>query len=184
MTSPATGGLAKTHTMVSPLRASVTAPPLRSSRTPVRVEDRNTESLPRPNDHYTHGVTDFAEIAERHGASLLVQYGSTIDGTPHADSDVDIGVLYDRPPPPLLEQGSLAGDLQECFPDRQVDLAPLDRADPLFLARVMAGSRLLAGSPRRFAELKIYAFKRYQDHRRYLPLERRYVDRVLASVGR
>jgi hypothetical protein len=65
-----------------------------------------------------------------------------------------------------------------------VDLATLDRADPLFLKRVLESCRLLAGSPRRLAELKIYAFKRYQDHRRYLPLERAYVDRVLATLGR
>jgi len=65
-----------------------------------------------------------------------------------------------------------------------VDLATLDRADPLFLKKVLESCRLLAGSPRRLAELKIYAFKRYRDHRRYLPLERQYVDRVLAAMGR
>jgi len=35
-------------------------------------------------------------------------------------------------------------------------------------------------SPRRLAELKIYAFKRYQDHRRFLDMEREHVRRVLA----
>lgn len=126
----------------------------------------------------------FAEIADRHGASLLVQYGSTVGGPTHAASDVDVGVLYDGAPPPLLDQGALIDDLQEHFPGRRVDLAMLDRADPLFLKKVLERCRLLAGSPRRLAELKIYAFKRYQDHRRYLPLERQYVDRVLAAMGR
>lgn len=125
-----------------------------------------------------------AEIAERHGASLLLQYGSTVGGPTHAASDVDVGVLYDRAPPSLLDQGALIDDLQERFPGRRVDLAILDRADPLFLKKVLENCQLLAGSPRRLAELKIYAFKRYQDHRRYLPLEREYVDRVLAALGR
>lgn len=129
-------------------------------------------------------MLSFAEIAERHGASLLLQYGSTVGGSTHAASDVDIGVLYDRSPPSLLDQGALIDDLQEHFPGRRVDLAMLDRADPLFLKQVLESCRLLAGSPRRLAELKIYAFKRYQDHRRYLPLERQYVDRVLADLGR
>lgn len=129
-------------------------------------------------------MASFSEIAERHGASLLLQYGSTVGGPTHAASDVDVGVLYDREPPPLLDQGALIDDLQERFPGRRVDLAILDRADPLFLKKVLEGCRLLAGSPRRLAELEIYAFKRYQDHRRYLSLEREYVDRVLAALGR
>lgn len=113
-----------------------------------------------------------------------MQYGSTISGPTHAASDVDLGVLYDRPPPSLFDQGALIEDLQEQFPGRELDLATLDHADPLFLKKVLENCRLLAGSPRRLAELKIYAFKRHQDHRRYLPLERAYVDRVLAALGR
>lgn len=129
-------------------------------------------------------MLSFAEIAERHGAALLLQYGSTVAGPTHAASDVDVGVLYDRRPPSLLDQGALIDDLQQHFPGRRIDLATLDRADPLFLKKVLEDCRLLAGSPRRLAELKIYAFKRYQDHRRYLPLERAYVDRVLAEMAR
>ena len=129
-------------------------------------------------------MSSFAEIASRHGASLLVQYGSTVSGPTHDASDVDLGVLFDRPPPSLFDLGGLIEDLQRSFPGREVDLAILDRADPLFLKKVLERCRLLAGSPRRLAELKIYAFKRYQDHRPYLALERAYVDRVLAERGR
>ena len=123
----------------------------------------------------------FDEIAERHKAALLVQYGSTVSGPTHAASDVDNGVLYDRPPPSLFDQGALIEDLQEQFPGRELDLATLDRADPLFLKKILENCRLLAGSPRRLAELKIYAFKRYQDHRRFLALEREHVRRVLRT---
>jgi predicted nucleotidyltransferase len=129
-------------------------------------------------------MSSLAEIASRHGAALLVQYGSTVSGPTHEASDVDLGVLYDRPPPSLFDQGGLIADLQEHFPGRTVDLAVLDRADPLFLKKVLERCRLLAGSPRRLAELKICAFKRHQDHRPYLALERAYVDRVLAERGR
>jgi hypothetical protein len=67
------------------------------------------------------------------------------------------------------------------FPEHEVDLAVLDRADPLFLKKVLERCELLAGSPPRLAELKTYAFKRYQDHRRYLKMERDYVRRFLDS---
>lgn len=63
-------------------------------------------------------------------------------------------------------------DLQRCFPDRELDLAIVNRADPLFLKHVVDGGRLLYGSTRALAELKILAFKRYQDHRPYLVMER------------
>jgi hypothetical protein len=33
-------------------------------------------------------------------------------------------------------------------------------------------------------ELKIYAFKRYQDHRRFLAMERDYVARKLQALAR
>lgn len=120
-----------------------------------------------------------ADLARRHDLALILQFGSTVKGTVHDASDLDIAVLFGRRPPGLDEHGAIAQDLRAVFPGREVDLAVLDRADPLFLKQVLENCRLLAGSPRRFAELKIYAFKRYQDHRRFLALERDHVRRVL-----
>jgi hypothetical protein len=55
----------------------------------------------------------------------------------------------------------------------------------LFLKKVLENARLLAGSPRDLALLRLYAFRRYQDHRRFLRLEERHLDRFLAArVGR
>jgi len=68
-------------------------------------------------------------------------------------------------------------------PDHEVDVAIINHADPLFLKKITERCRLLYGSPRRLAELKIYAFKRYQDHRRYLALEREYVHRTLGRLA-
>jgi predicted nucleotidyltransferase len=124
----------------------------------------------------------FEDIARRHGIALILQFGSTVGGSSHDRSDVDIAVLFDRRPPALPEQARIGHELQQLFPDLEVDLAVLDRADPLFLKQVLERCRLLAGPPRRLAELKIYAFKRYQDHRRYLPLEREHVRRALIAM--
>lgn len=123
-------------------------------------------------------------IARRHGVALLLQHGSTVSGPTHAGSDLDIAALFDRTPG-LRERAALDADLAAAFPGQRVDLAVLDHADPLFLDRVMRKARLLAGSERRFAELRLYAFHRYQDFRRFLPLEGRHVDRfVAARAGR
>lgn len=119
----------------------------------------------------------------RYGLQLVVQFGSTVRGTVHPQSDVDLAVLVDRMPESLEAQGRLYAELQELFAGREVDVAILNRADPLFLKQILDHSRLLYGSPRTLAELRIYGFRRYQDHRRYLALEREYVDRSIRRLA-
>ena len=92
-------------------------------------------------------------------------------------------MLFDRPVVSFRELADLRHELQGLDPTREVDLAIINHADPLFLKTITDRCRLLHGSPRRLAELKIYAFKRYQDHRRYLALERAYVDRTLERLA-
>ena len=127
--------------------------------------------------------TRLPEIARQHGIVLLLLYGSAVSGPTHARSDVDVAVLLDRSTVPFRSWAELAADLQDLWPGREVDLAFLNRADPLFLRKIMERCRLLYGAPRRLAELKMYAFKRYQDHRRYLALERAYVARTLRALA-
>ncbi|MGH7335682.1 MAG: type VII toxin-antitoxin system MntA family adenylyltransferase antitoxin [Candidatus Rokuibacteriota bacterium] len=122
-------------------------------------------------------------IARTYGVVLLLQFGSTVSGREHPRSDVDLAVLFHGPCPSLLTLGELAGDFRPLYPGREVDLALIDRADPLFLKRITENCRLVYGSPRRLHELRMYAFRRYQDHRRYLALERFYVDRVLRTLA-
>lgn len=119
------------------------------------------------------------QVAVAHGVRLLVRFGSTVRGRTHAASDVDLGVVLERPDPDFGEYGTLVEDLQRSFPDRPVDVAILNHADPLFLKQVMDSATLVHGPVRLFQELKILAFKRYQDHRRFLALEREVVARRL-----
>ena len=127
---------------------------------------------------------DARTIAGKYGLLLILQYGSSVTGHLHAQSDVDLGVLFERAPDSLGVFGDLAADLQALVPDRDVDVALLNHADPLFLKQVTDQCELVHGSPRRLAEFKMYAFKRYQDHRRYLDMERVYVDRAIDALAR
>jgi predicted nucleotidyltransferase len=122
-------------------------------------------------------------VARRHGIVLLLEFGSVVSGNLHADSDRDLGVLLERADLSLEEFGSLAHDLQTLYPDREVDVAIVNRADPLFLKKIFESARLIYGPLRRFHELQIYAFKRYQDHRRFLDLERAYVRSALDRLA-
>jgi len=124
-----------------------------------------------------------AAVAKKHGILLLVQFGSSVTGKLHAHSDMDLAALLKEVPESLAAYGELAADVQGLFPGREVDLALLNRADPLFLKKITEACRLLYGSTQQLQQMKIYAFKRYQDHRKYLEMERRYVEDSLQALA-
>ena len=119
-------------------------------------------------------------LAKRYGITLILQFGSSVTGNTHARSDIDLAIQTPGVSLSFRDHAELVHDLQALFPDREVDVAFVDRADPLFLKKITEACRLLYGDPRALQRLEIYAFKRYQDHRRYLDLERRFVAR---SIG-
>ena len=123
------------------------------------------------------------EIAARHGIVLLLRFGSSVSGPTRPDSDVDLAALLEHPPS-LRQLSELVGDLQALVTGRDVDVALINHADPLFLKQILNRCALLHGSPRRLHELRLYGFKRYQDHRRYLAMERDYVTRKLRAMAR
>jgi predicted nucleotidyltransferase len=98
---------------------------------------------------------EIAPIAKRHGIILLLRFGSSVTGMLHERSDVDLAVLLERVPCTLEAHSELLQDLQQLFPEREVDLALLNRADPLFLRKITEACRRLYASPRALQELKI-----------------------------
>jgi predicted nucleotidyltransferase len=122
-------------------------------------------------------------VAREFGIELIVEFGSMVTGQVHPRSDLDLAILLGRSPLSFADLAHLRHELHLLHPHQEVDVAIINHADPLFLKKITERCRLLYGSPRRLAELKIYAFKRYQDHRRYLRLEREYVRRTLARLS-
>lgn len=130
----------------------------------------------------TEAMPGLREIAQRFRIRLILQFGSTVTGTTHARSDLDLAVKLDTPDVLLQTILEIQAVLQALFPGREVDLAILNRADPLFLEKIVQSCRLLFGTPQDLACLRLYAFKAYQDFRPYLELERQYVARRLAAL--
>jgi predicted nucleotidyltransferase len=129
-------------------------------------------------DHQALGA-----LARRHGIALVIRFGSTVTGHTHPGSDVDLGVLFERFPTSLDEELQVIADLQALDPTRPVDVAVLNRADPLLLKQVTDHARLEYGTEARFDAFRRYAFKRYQDHRPYFDLERQYVEQMTSRRG-
>lgn len=128
-------------------------------------------------------IAILGEIAGRHRVRLLLQHGSTVSGRVHANSDLDIAALFEDGHESLARVAALSAELQALFPGREVDIAAINHADPLFLKKILERCQLLYGSPRVLAELRMYAFRRYQDHRRFLALEQSYVRRSLQRLA-
>ena len=123
-----------------------------------------------------------ADLAKRFEFQLLVQFGSSVGGVHHAHSDLDLAVQFTDAEVPIQTLIELREALQDLFPAQDIDLAIINHADPLFLKKITERYLLLYGTPRDLALLRLYAFRRYQDHRRFLELERRYVTRSLAAL--
>jgi predicted nucleotidyltransferase len=122
------------------------------------------------------------DIAQKHGIVLALKFGSSVTGREHPKSDVDLAILLDQPNVTLGEHAELLQSLQPLFPDRELDLALINHADPLFLRKITDNCELLYGPLEKLQALKIYAFKRYQDHARFFEMERRFAERFLASA--
>lgn len=110
---------------------------------------------------------------------MALVFGSTTSGSVHERSDFDLALVLDDPRPNLGTLAELQHELQESIPDQEVDLAIINHADPLFLHEITAACELAYGSPRALENLRLQAFRRFHDHRRFLEMERSYVRRFL-----
>lgn len=138
----------------------------------------------RMNEEFvTAAVPELGDLAQRFRIRMILQFGSTVTGTTHGRSDLDLAVQLDTPDVSLQTVLEMQEALQTRFPGREVDLAILNRADPLFLKKIVESCRLLFGAPQDLAHLRLYAFKAYQDFRPYLELERQSVARRLAALA-
>lgn len=144
--------------------------------------DDNPQSRRMSEEPITESGLGLRELAQRFGIRIILQFGSTVTGTAHDRSDVDLAVQLETPAVSLKTILEMQEALQSRFPGREVDLAILNRADPLFRKKIMEGCRMLFGTSQDFARLRLYSFKTYQDFLPYLELERQSVARRLSAL--
>lgn len=119
------------------------------------------------------------KIAERFKFGLIILFGSAVSEKLHVKSDIDIAVYSDKGKLSLNEYSELIEALSKIFPSKEIDLSFINHADPLFLKKILEKCQLLYGPYDRYQRLKIYAFKRYQDHRRYFKMEEEFAERFI-----
>ena len=102
------------------------------------------------------------EICRARGVRLLGLFGST--ARPHdaaSANDVDIAVSWDGPPDEL----GLIDDLVVLTGFDAVDLAVIDRADPLLRANALVGKPLFESEPGLYAVTQMAALAEERDTR-------------------
>lgn len=95
----------------------------------------------------TEAVSGLRELAQRFRVCLILQFGSTVAGTTHDRSDLDLAVQFETPHASFQTILEMQEALQARFPGCKVDLAILNRADPLFLKKIVESCRILFGMP-------------------------------------
>lgn len=133
-----------------------------------------TDSLDFAQDETVVEVTglqaqQLEDLRKTFDIKLVIAFGSKVKGTSHPASDLDIGLLFNRRGLTL----ECLSRVSEIFPSEEVDVAFLNRADPLLLGQITAQSQLLSGDGSDFHAFRCYAFQRYADFLPYLAMEAR-----------
>lgn len=129
-----------------------------------------------------HQKVEIDRIAKDYGLKLVLLFGSEVSGKLHQGSDLDVAVLFQNQETANDRVFELIAEMQVVFPEREVDIGLINSADPLFLKKILEDCELLSGEPRSLSELKMYAFRRYIDHKRFLKMEEQYIKQLLERL--
>lgn len=144
--------------MAARYRASLVPPSTLVTMSSSRAQD-GSQALRRLRAAQADG--SLTALADEHGLSLLVLFGSAVDPAVTAPGDVDLAAAWQRGAQPDLV--GLTSDLMGLIGD-PVDVLDLDRGGPVVRQRALAGGEVLlqreAGA---FATRQMRAIRDYAD---------------------
>ena len=115
-------------------------------------------------------------IVQKFGVRLIVLFGSVVRGTINAESDIDLGVLTNRPLT-INRRLKLWGALSPLF-NIEVDLVILNHANPVLAFEVASmGELLFEDKPNTWDNWKSFSFRQYWDTEKFRNDLRRYITR-------
>lgn len=89
-------------------------------------------------------------------------FGSAQSGQINEGSDLDIGILF-ASKPSLDEQLNLLADLQQALQFEEIDLVPLNEANPILRFEAISGRPLFCRDAGRRAEFASLTAREYED---------------------
>ncbi|MBM2817824.1 MAG: Nucleotidyltransferase domain protein [Parcubacteria group bacterium] len=123
------------------------------------------------------------DLAEKHGLSLVMLFGSQVTGKTHKESDFDIAFTADKYISPRETAEILFDFTRDLKIGGDIELVNLKHASPLLLKQVAMNSILLyEKEPHLYNLFKIYALKRYMEERRFLKLRELSLNKFLQKI--
>jgi predicted nucleotidyltransferase len=107
------------------------------------------------------------DLVKKYKIRLMVQFGSTVNGFIHQESDIDIAYL-NREILDLTEEGQLVLDLADVFkfPLDKIDLVRIKFASPLLLKEIFTQGKLLYQENNTlFDQFRIYSGRLFEESR-------------------
>lgn len=121
-------------------------------------------------------VEQLKPLAKNFGLRLIVLFGSTARGVMNRESDIDLGVLSEKPLSPV-QRRRLWSALSALFP-ADVDLTVLNHADPLVSYQIASeGVILFETVSFAWENWKSYAVRRYWDTHKFRESQSVYLAR-------
>lgn len=115
-------------------------------------------------------------IVQKFGIRLIVLFGSVVRGTTNAESDIDLGVLTNRPLT-FNQRLKLWGALSPLF-NIEVDLVVLNHANPVLAFEVAStGDLLFENKSNTWDNWKSFSFRQYWDTGKFRSDLRRFITR-------
>lgn len=120
---------------------------------------------------------ELKKVSEKYNIKLMLVFGSVATGNDRADSDMDIGILFEKE---IDFSGHLRvqGELQNIF-QKKIDIAILNHANPLLMSEVSKNPILLYGDKKELLKFRLYSFHRYNDYAPFFEMEKRVNSAIL-----
>ena len=116
----------------------------------------------------------FKKIAKKYRIKLILLFGSQVNKKTHKMSDIDIGILLEKNNLGFQRFSRLLNAFQKLFPDKKIDLAIMNNADPLFLKKILENYKVLFGNKKQLSQLQLYSFHQFCDYKKYFDLEQEF----------
>ena len=125
----------------------------------------------------TDGLTG---LCQERGISLIVLFGSQVQGSAKEGSDVDLGLVLDAYPIAPEEELTLIRELVLTTENADLDITILNHADPLLGYHVAChGHPLYERESCSFNRFQLRAWKRFIDTAKFRRLQRPFIEAFL-----
>lgn len=119
-------------------------------------------------------------LAEKYKIVLILLFGSQAKGNAGADSDLDLGVLFDGEP---RDAASLFTELIAIFKRYTIDVVVLNHCDPVLGFEIISNYKILYSNNQEiFLEFYLKILKQYNDIQKLLKLEQIYLNNFVGGA--